>query len=238
MKIALASDLHFEFHEDGGAELAKCLPAADVLVCAGDLTTILCGFDRSVHALCRRYEHVVFVAGNHEFYHSSIVNVRGALADLTLMHSNFHFLDNSTCLIAGQRFVGSTMWFPRQTGIETLHRYLNDFELIQDADRIYEENTRAQDFLAREVSRDDVVVTHHLPSYRSVHPRYAGDPINCFFVCEQDALIERAQPRYWLHGHTHSSCRYSIGRTEVVCNPFGYFGHAVNQEFSNLVLEV
>ena len=30
------------------------------------------------------------------------------------------------------------------------------------------------------------------------------------------------QPRLWIHGHTHESFDYQIGKTRVVCNPRGY----------------
>ena len=38
MKLALASDLHFEFHRDGGVALTADLPEADILLCPGDLS--------------------------------------------------------------------------------------------------------------------------------------------------------------------------------------------------------
>lgn len=239
MKIALASDLHFEFHDDDGAWLVARLPAADVLVCAGDLTTCRAGIPSAARLLCDRYAHVVFVAGNHEHYHSSFHEVRSELQRASDELGNLHVLDNSICEISGIRFVGTTMWFRRLPGIETLQHRLNDFRCIEDASRLlYEENEVACAFLQREVSREDVVVTHHLPSLRSVSPLYVDDPVNCFFVCEMEELIERAQPKLWLHGHSHSSCDYRIGQTRVACNPYGYAGHSVNPQFSELLFDV
>jgi hypothetical protein len=52
-----------------------------------------------------------------------------------------------------------------------------------------------------------------------------------FFLCDVRKLIETAQPALWIHGHTHESCDYQIGRTRVVCNPYGYAGHEVNRAF-------
>jgi Icc-related predicted phosphoesterase len=238
MRVALVSDLHFEFHRDKGAWLSARLPAAEVLVCAGNLSNAAL-LQPSLQRLCERYLHVVMVAGNHEFYGSSLRAVREQLAEAFARHANLYVLDNSTCEIDGRRFVGSTMWFRRRPGCALQQRKLNDFYEITLADPLlYEENAEATEFLERTVSEGDIVVTHHLPSMKSVQPQYAKDPLNCFFVCELDELIERVKPRYWLHGHTHSSCDYLLGETRVVCNPFGYQDHEVNPHFKEVFLEV
>ena len=80
----------------------------------------------------------------------------------------------------------------------------------------------------------DVVVTHHLPTQLSVHPEYKGSPLNPFFVCEMDPLIFEKRPKLWVHGHTHKSVSKMVGRTRIVCNPFGYARHEENPEFSGV----
>src|SRR5690606_24568879 len=67
-----------------------------------------------------------------------------------------------------------------------------------------------------------VVITHFAPSLLSIHPRFAGSPINACFVSDLAARIERWQPTLWLHGHTHDSFDYRIGATRVLANPRGY----------------
>lgn len=232
MKLLIASDLHFEFHADHGVSMVQSLTEADVLVCAGDLSSSS-GVGAALELLCERYEHVVFVPGNHEFYGSSIPVVRERLRALSDRLEGLHYLDDSTCEIEGRTFVGSTMWFRKLPGIERYHAMLNDFHLIKRATHdIYEENERALLFLEQHVTAESIVVTHHLPSPKSIDPRYAGSAINCFFLCNMQALIESAQPSMWIHGHTHSSMDYTIGRTHVVCNPFGYAGREVNPNFT------
>jgi Icc-related predicted phosphoesterase len=234
VKIAVASDLHFEFHRDGGLALLGKLAEADVLVCAGDLSSARC-LAESLDLCCSRYPHVVFVAGNHEFYGSSIPAVREILRDASKRHlGRLHVLDNSTCEIDGIRFVGTTMWTRHTPGIHKYQRLLNDFTLIKDADPlVYEENVRALAFLEAEVSSSDVVVTHHLPVEGSVHPKYKGSPLNCFFLCDVEPLIRKRQPRLWVHGHTHESVDLKIGVTRVLCNPFGYVAHEENPSFDS-----
>jgi hypothetical protein len=156
------------------------------------------------------------------------------------MTGRLHVLDNSTCEIQGRRFVGTTLWMRHFPGIELLHESLNDFYMIEHAERrVYEENARALTFLRRTVGPDDIVITHHLPSLRSVHPAYADSSLNCFFVCDVEDLILNRRPRLWAHGHTHRSVRYKIGATTVICNPFGYAAREENPQFDfGLTLEI
>lgn len=84
-----------------------------------------------------------------------------------------------------------------------------------------------------------VVITHMAPSMRSVPERYRHDPLSAAFASNLDDLIERTQPDLWIHGHTHDSFDYRIGRTRVVCNPYGYYGRELNPEFrEDLVVEI
>lgn len=87
---------------------------------------------------------------------------------------------------------------------------------------VYEANRRLRALLSEELAEGDVVVTHHLPSRRSIAPRYRHSPLNCFFLCDQEELIVERRPALWLHGHTHSSVDRQIGSTRIACNPFGY----------------
>jgi hypothetical protein len=74
-----------------------------------------------------------------------------------------------------------------------------------------------------------VVVGHHCPSFKSVHPKYAHDKImNAAFASDLDDFIAyRPQIKLWTHGHTHEPFDYTIGTTRIVCNPRGYSGHEV-----------
>lgn len=247
MKFALASDLHFEFHEDGGKALVGTLPKTDVIVVAGDLASAR-ELWPSLILLLRKYRHVVFVFGNHEFYSSSFQSVRQSinkleqrlpkLRDRGADLGELHLLDNSTVEIEGQRFVGTTLWFRRQPNIGLKHRLLNDFNAIKGAShRIYEENLRAIGFLEETVVPADVVVTHHLPYEGSL--REDADPAyNCFYLCDMEPFISLRKPKLWLHGHTHHSRDYVVHDTRVVCNPFGYAAHEENSSFdSSLIIE-
>lgn len=67
-----------------------------------------------------------------------------------------------------------------------------------------------------------VVVTHHAPHVGSLHARNGNDIIAAAYVSDLATLIEAGKPRFWIHGHVHSSFDYTAGRTRVVCNAHGY----------------
>lgn len=222
MKVLVASDLHIEFHADGGQALLDELPTSGVDVCvlAGD---VCAGHDipRVAEMFCERFPDVIYVHGNHEFYNGRFEAVHAVTRQATERFERFHWLDHSAVEIGGVRFLGAPLWFRQASGAPK--QYMSDFHVIAGfEDWVYAENAKAIEYLTENVTRDDVVVTHHLPSQRSVSPQYRGHPLNPFFVCELDSLIERAQPQLWIHGHTHDSVDYRIGDTRVLCNPFGY----------------
>ena len=226
------SDLHFEFHGDGGRAFAEALsPAPDeVLLCAGDVCSSL-QIVGALSLLARRFRHVVYVPGNHEFYHSTRAKTLEAVYMVAAnFPGTFHVLDKGVAEIDGVRIVGCPLWFARDDHAD--RSAMNDFRLIRDFDAwVYEENRQCVEFLRREVRAGDVVLTHYLPSRHSVAPRWRGSPLNAFFVCDLTALIVDRQPALWVHGHTHDSIDYRLGETRVLCNPFGYAHHEENTAF-------
>ena len=115
MKLQIMSDLHFEMHADGGAELIRELDptGVDVLVLAGDITMARHYEDLAsvFKPLARKYRHILYVPGNHEYYKSSPSEVARNLAKLTKELPGVVVPENDTVVIAGQRFIAGTMWF-------------------------------------------------------------------------------------------------------------------------------
>jgi Icc-related predicted phosphoesterase len=231
LKFQIISDLHLEFHSDGGQRLLSSMDfeAADALLVAGDLCsakTIATSFELLCHACPKP---IFYVPGNHEYYGSSFSDVDALLAAAERAHPHLSVLNNTVVTLAGQRILGTPLWFPDQPDNQGYEGLLNDFRLIRGFKKdVYAANAKALQFLEAELRQGDVVVTHHLPSQQSVSPRYQNSPLNRFFVSPLDALIVERQPVLWVHGHTHDSTDYALGSTRIVCNPFGYQGHEVN----------
>lgn len=232
------SDVHFEFHRDAGQSFVEGLPVlGDAVVLAGDVATVT-GLARAVRLFCQKFPKVLMVYGNHEFYGSDRQTVLDLFKQISADNPNFTLLDNSIAEVNGVSIVGSSLWFGLNK--RAPKHLMNDFKLIRGFEGwVYEENRRAKAFLQTSIKKGDVVVTHYLPSYKSVHPEYQGSDLNPFFVCDVEDIILGTSPSYWIHGHTHESVSYAYGETKVVCNPFGYLNYETNPSFlQDLVIEV
>lgn len=234
IKIRVLSDLHFEFCRDGGKSFVEKLDTegVDLLVLAGDISNAA-GLAYALELLAKRFScEIVVINGNHEFYGSDRASVVSTMYEVTRRpeFKHLHWLDNDVITIAGHRILGTPMWF-KEAPLAPAH-LMNDFSQIQGFRRwVYEENSKALNFLQREMQEGDIVVTHYLPSEKCVHAWYKGEPTNAFFVCDVEKLIVDRCPALWVFGHTHESMDVQIGPTRLVCNPFGYAGHATNREF-------
>jgi Icc-related predicted phosphoesterase len=241
MKLLVMSDLHFEFHRDGGeafCERYRDFGDYDVAVIAGDL----CDFKSLVSSVCLlsgTFKRVVWVLGNHEHYGASVRDTHSVARGEAERYPNVHLLENDTVTIDGQRFVGTTLWFPPKDDDDWRYRRgMSDFWTIQLFDP-HDMNREAVSFLWQTVTEADVVVTHHLPSHMLVHPKYEKSVLNRFFVADQETLIAERQPKVWINGHTHESASERIGKTRLLVNPYGYQGHEVNPRFQErLVIDV
>lgn len=267
MKIDLGSDLHLEFGPcnatnenqsevlilSGDVMVAQDLhdhPASEKLLQAQIMGTLGARqqqvmewrefFDRCSKA----YKHVIYVAGNHEFYHGKWVCGIDILRRECAAFDNVHFLERDTVAIDGVLFVGGTLWTNMNNQDPfTLHAVqdmMNDFRIIRNDDRGFRrlspmdtvERHLATVGYIHQVLRENpdtptVVVGHHAPSPLSTHPRYAHDRImnGAYNSDLSRIMLDNPQIRLWTHGHTHEDFDYEIGSTRVVCNPRGYLGH-------------
>jgi predicted phosphodiesterase len=243
MRIQPVSDLHLEFDKDHGKAFAQSLPVlGDVLVLAGDVLPIR----RPPHVVemlgwfCARFHQVIYVPGNHEYYKTSPAAASALLASSAREFPNLHLLDGAVTEIDGIRFVGATLWFPPTPDEAEYRPFLADFSLIDGfVPWVHEAHARHLAFLQKEVRAGDVVVTHFLPHAGSVAPQYEDSPLNRFFLAaDAQPLVEERGARLWIHGHTHVSFDYPVGKTRVVCNARGYPAEPGTSLNPALVIEV
>lgn len=254
MRLHILSDLHLNMQP-----LQQPQTDADIVILAGDIAR-----PEAAIAWARGFgKPVLYVPGNHEFYGGSLRQTPGTLRALCA-GSNVRLLDNDCLTLQGVRFVGSTLWSDfraagegpaRTEAMAQALRLMRDFQRIQrgdepdaplftpqDAAALYVANRQ---WLARELAQPfggpTVVITHHAPSLHSIHPRFAGSPLNACFVSDAADLVAASGARLWVHGHTHDSFDYRLHGTRVLCNPRGYAknGVAENPLFDpHLVVEV
>lgn len=236
----IISDVHSEFHADGGRSFVTSLPdvPCDAVVVAGDV-----GDSRTalpfMRVLCDRFAGtpVLYVTGNHEHYGSSVDAVRTAVARASRTIRNLVHLDNTVVDVAGVRVAGATLWFPYDPMNDLYRRNMADYRAVRDLDTTaYAENDRTRRFI--EAAGADVVVTHHLPCHSAVAPRWRGSPLNRFFVGGDESLVAASGAKAWVFGHTHVHTDVAVGGVRMVANPFGYPFESGVGFIEDLVLEV
>ena len=264
MKIQLVSDLHLEFHKPQilgfGPELRITNAGADVLVLAGDICTAR-DFDSflSFFEKCsKEFPHVIYIMGNHEHYKHTFNDTASVIRETVKGLPNFHFLDNESVMIDGVKFLGTTLWTDMNDGcpvtMEWLRRGMSDFHIVKYRDRdgnyfkfqpktAFIEHNVARSFLRFELEDKPkvptVVVSHHAPSFQSVHERYKTEHyMNGGYASDMEDFIHRNNHiKLWVHGHMHHPFDYMVGDTRVVCNPHGYPGER-REPNTRLVLDV
>ena len=282
MKIKLVSDLHLEFSDINIKNDEGC----DVLILSGDIMVAqdlhdhpemdygmysnvnLADLGRRQQTALRfrdflkrvsfQFPHVIYVAGNHEFYHGKWFQTLETLGNECAKFPNIYFLEKGFKKIDDVKFVGGTLWTDMNKGDPlTLHAardMLNDFRLIRKefegytTVKPYDTVIRHKDTVkyiatVMEGKFDEkfVVVGHHTPSFQSCHEQYKDDFImnGCYHSSLEEFILDHPQIKLWTHGHTHHAFDYMIGDTRVVCNPRGYEGYEPDSGWDpNIVLEI
>ncbi len=225
MRLHVMSDLHLEFHRDGGSEFVDSLPVpeVDALVLAGDIGNIRALYHLTdvLTRICSKYRKTFFVFGNHEFYGASLAGIAAAKPMLEANVPNLKVLTDQSVQFEDRRILGGTMWFPFRPDDILYRHLLADFGHIRDWQAIEDHHTSFME-MAKDVREGDIVISHHVPSRHSVHEAFRGSDLNRFFVTDLTELIEERKPALWIHGHTHFCFDYVLGSTRIVCKPFGY----------------
>ena len=240
MRIAYASDLHLEF--DFSLTLTG-LSGVDVLVLAGDVDTMPEYYTEFLRKLRLIYAGpVLFVIGNHEYYGGIFPDDREKYRDAIACDLQATLLENESITIQGVRFLGATFWtdFASEKQMRNCRRMMSDFQVIESPNgevitpevilQVHRDSIAWMDEQFVNHPHEGVapwqgptvVITHHAPSFRSQHPRFAGSPISGGFCSNQEHHIQRWKPEVWIHGHVHDPMDYRIGQTRILCNPWGY----------------
>ena len=266
MKIAVCSDLHLEFQDIN----LNNEEGAEVLILSGD---IMIAEDLHNHPpvhpmdpvnipnLGRRQEtalrfrdflsrcsfqfpHVIYIAGNHEFYHGLWKASLQHLRDECARYPNVYFLENDIKVINEVSFIGATLWTDCNKGdpltLHALTDMMNDFRIIRNDELGYTKLRPAHIMYRHQQTmsylkavlpdmkdKKVVFVGHHTPSHQSVHERYKNDFLmnGGYHTDLSEFILDHPEIVLWTHGHTHEPFDYMIGTTRVFANPRGYGGH-------------
>jgi hypothetical protein len=208
MTLHILNDLHIEF-EDFDPPATD----AEVVILAGDIGVGVEGLRWAEERFPDR--PMIYVPGNHEFYHHDLSLIE-ELKEQAPEH--IHVLNDDQVTIDGVRFLGSVLWTDfglfgeadRLFAMQQVRQQMTDFSIIrnggqrftpEDAIRLHTASRGwLVTMLAEHFAGKTGVVTHHAPSSRSVHPRYASDLLTPAFASNLENLMDGDRAALWVHG--------------------------------------
>ena len=135
LRIQIASDLHIEFYEsidNVPSDIIK--PRAPVLALLGDIGLAFSDLLRDfLFEQCNRFDQVLFLAGNHEFYNAdeetySMGEQTEWMRQTCSQRDNLHFMEKDSLVIEGVVILGTTLWSNIPDGmLKKAERSLNDY---------------------------------------------------------------------------------------------------------------
>lgn len=236
--IYCISDIHSEFYQDDNDSLIEQLQnyspeGVTYCVLAGDIGSV--GSSKCIESYrtvlehySKLYPYVIFVAGNHEFYNSNydFQKVLTTLENLSKSFDNVYFLHRKSVTLDGVRFIGATLWSAID---EKSTKHINDFNHVFHHQVDYlSEFVNDYRFLKKELEthieskEPNVVITHHLPTSKLVHPRFTNHPAGSAFYTNLLDCLPLKNTKYFYSGHSHERMNISYGSTQLMTNPMGY----------------
>lgn len=263
MKLRILSDLHLEFNDFKYNYLGEdiLILAGDISNVGVYGKKYLREFLGSIPPHLIK----LMVAGNHEYYNAfsfqseneyllSLGNTREIDTFFFLQNDVFYYLHEGT----HYSFFGGTMF--SECKDPAVEHYVADFRYIRkevDTELGFDHwnikdhcnqyrlfNNEFDNWIEKLEQSDSkfgikekrICISHFLPSWNSVHPKYAGQKLNSYFASDNEDRVGKVD--LWIHGHTHCNLDYNIGSTRVVCNPRGY-SELENPSFDpNLIIEI
>lgn len=254
MWVGVVSDIHLEFNKlyyrdlphwiwkhaktnfpnDVTAEKPFSL---DVLCVCGDVCPIATHrglYVEFIRNALQIAKVILLVAGNHEFYGSSIEQgleeLRQAVSLFAL--DRVKFLENEFDTVNETvRIYGATLWSSIPEPLEDkIEKEMNDYREIQnfrpsDCTALHKNSCKFLADAVREGRADKrihthIVMTHHCPCFEVLDPAYRDPVIDHAYATP---VIRNILPDYWFCGHTHQKCDWtSPDGVQVILNPRGY----------------
>lgn len=245
------SDVHSEFYKSDPDKLIEVLkqyspPGVKYCVLAGDIGSVaeMDTYRKVLKYYANLYTYVILIPGNHEFYGSNynfqhVINTLEKECELL----GIHFLHRKSVVLDGVCFIGTTLWSIID---EKAAKGMNDFQhvfrhqvdyisaFVDDYRYIKNELEKQTD-----TKEPTVIVTHHLPTSKLIHPRFQYSPVNsAFYTNILDTSLNLRNVQYWLTGHSHESSISTYGNMKLVLNPLGYPGEHKETVVSKKVYQI
>lgn len=196
------------------------------------------------------WEKVFLVAGNHCYYNDprkgiyNINEVNDRIRNICDKHPNVYFLQKNSHTINDDYIImGATLWtniiHDKYFNKRGYLIYMNGKPAVKsDIDLLH---TDHKNWIQNECSRFNhkkiIVLTHHLPSFKLIHPTFVTNNyahIHDWFATDLEHLIT-PPVKYWICGHSHRNMNVMINNIPVLINPLGYNSEKTGVNFLQVV---
>jgi Icc-related predicted phosphoesterase len=255
LKIAVHSDLHLEF-----LQFVPNVADADVVILAGDISNNIQDIEWLYNSLQQQASiPVLFIPGNHEYYHNDFEEMNLFFKALDTKYKNFHFMNNRVLPIGEYDFIGSTLWTdftlgkPASEAEAIAANAIADFKVIcyknkpfstGDCIQLFRESIKElDDLLYYGSDRQKIVFTHFAIDEKCSAEQYRGSELTAYFTANVKYLIEKYEPKAWVYGHTHHNETgdqesFRIGRTTILSNQRGYPNENIDNYHSDYIYKL
>ena len=219
----LFSDIHLE----NKCTFPKIHPLCDHLFLAGDIGNLtrkgnLYNF---LDYCSKNWEHVYYVAGNHEFYipDSNFTKINQSYQHtIGKRYDNVHYLDNEAVALTDDlNLYGCTFWTrPTPTDYSSFTDYMYLTKEVVTALSM-EQELKLKQYLTN-TTQKTLVMTHFPPLQKGTsHPRFEAQPsyMNDYFAWNTESLgtnFPWNNVLGWISGHTHHSYDFVLPMSLVV----------------------
>ena len=239
LTIQYASDLHIECEKgDRINVLEYIMPSADILVLAGDIGSWyrFAQFLNFLREICKMFKHVIFVAGNHEYYKVQtrvrypMHILRERMNKLDRIIPNLHFLNRSS--IKFPEFpdiciAGCTLWTKWENQDTELPPYIVRIHGLKGEgyNRMHQRDLQyIHDMIkyCQEKQMKLLLITHHPPSQRVLSLSKKECGFSCLYYTDLDHLLKKELVHTWICGHVHNNFdMITEGGTRLIGNQRG-----------------
>jgi predicted phosphodiesterase len=237
----IVSDLHIESGNPNALNVIRDIEAlTPILIIAGDMGSFHT-LDPMINGLkeaARKFKHVLYVPGNHEYYYKSASQKYSSMGGLLYEFKrqlsthkelkNVQVLERKIVNINGITFAGATLWsdIEREKALPDYMRLSSGPRSGDVSSMEYQAMHRRDTKWLHRVAKMNidgplVVITHHAPSKSLLLPSRFVRKYASFYATnlENTPIFKKAD--VWVFGHTHHNVDRNIGSTRVVSNQLG-----------------
>ena len=227
----------FQYISDLHLEMRKIIPNIPVIakdmILAGDIgNPFHNNYEQYLRMCSDKYENTYVVSGNHEYWNENGIDATDEkINDIASKLNNVYYMNNRKIETENFCILGCTLWsnllnIPSEENIGKIGDDINiknngtiigtsGLQELHDNDVLWLTKTLVS------CEKPTVVITHHLPTFKLMHRKYAKSTYLDRYYTNLEHLI-RFPISTLIGGHSHCSMKININDVFLAINAYGY----------------